>query len=364
MSTLDQTVDFDIIRYACCWEDAELLLHGLSVEPGERILSIASAGDNCLALLGTSPSLVLAADLSLPQLFLTELKRTAYAHLEYEDLVGFLGFRDHSDRTNLFQHLRPFLQSATREYWDAHSQWIEEGLSDQGKLETYFRLFSSTILPLIHSSSKIEGLLRSKSPEEQASFYQKTWNTWRWRLLFKIFFSRTVMARKGRDPEFLRQVDGPVHTMILEQAAAHLANEACTRNPFLRKILTGSFGDMLPPYLQPNQYESIRKNLGALEIRHGFIHQMNAGSFDAFNLSDIFEYMDQETFRATAEALVSQATPQARFAYWNLMAPRKISQILPSSVQAESVPFHRPDHGFFYRAFHVESHIFTPQLSA
>ena len=364
MSRLDQTVDFEIIRYSNCWEDAEYLLKGLDLQPGDRVLSIASAGDNCLALLSESPSVVIAADLSYPQLLLTELKRTALAHLDYEDLPGFLGITEHPNRTSLYQHLRLHLQPSTRSYWDSHPALIEEGLADQGKLEKYFRLFTQKVLPLIHNQRTITRLLETKSPEDQRAFYDKKWNTWRWRMLFRIFFSRVVMARKGRDPEFLRQVDGPVHKQIFDQAEAHLMHEACTKNPFLRKILTGTFGDMLPPYLQPDRYEQIRKNLGALDIRHGYIHQLEAGSYDAFNLSDIFEYMDHATFQGTALALINQANPGARLAYWNLMAPRQISQILPESVQSGDVDFHRPDHGFFYRAFHVDRLQNDPQFTA
>ena len=35
--------DFSIIRYAQCWEDADVLLAALDVQPGEVCLSIASA---------------------------------------------------------------------------------------------------------------------------------------------------------------------------------------------------------------------------------------------------------------------------------------------------------------------------------
>ena len=46
--------DFTGIRYAQCWEDADVLLAGLDVKPGDTCLSIASAGDNALALLARS----------------------------------------------------------------------------------------------------------------------------------------------------------------------------------------------------------------------------------------------------------------------------------------------------------------------
>src|SRR6185437_9159995 len=54
--------DFSAIRYAQSWEDADVLLAGLEVQPGDSCLSIASAGDNTLALLAQSPRHVLAID--------------------------------------------------------------------------------------------------------------------------------------------------------------------------------------------------------------------------------------------------------------------------------------------------------------
>lgn len=356
MTQLAETVKFDLIRYANCWEDAELLLHGLHPKVGERIMSIASAGDNCFSLLSTAPSLVCAADLSYPQLFLTELKRTAFAKLDYQDVLQFLGFRPSENRWKLYQSLKSSLQPSTQSYWDAHQKVIETGVIEHGKLENYFRLFAKRVLPLIHSKKRIAELLRPKSAEAQAAFYDNTWNSWRWRMLFRLFFSKTVMGRKGRDPEFLRQVEGPVHQMIFEQSERHLKHPAVSNNLFLRRIVTGSYGDLLPHYVQEDQFDSIVKNLDTLEIRHGYIHEVanEKGQIDVFNLSDIFEYMDQQTFLQVSESLISAAAPEARFAYWNLMAPRRISQIFENSVHPIAVNFNRPDHGFFYRAFYAD----------
>ena len=43
--------DFNIIRYAQVWEDADILLEALDIQPDDECLSIASAGDNALAML-------------------------------------------------------------------------------------------------------------------------------------------------------------------------------------------------------------------------------------------------------------------------------------------------------------------------
>ena len=43
--------DFTAIRYAQCWEDADVLVEALAPQPGHTLVSICSAGDNTLALL-------------------------------------------------------------------------------------------------------------------------------------------------------------------------------------------------------------------------------------------------------------------------------------------------------------------------
>jgi S-adenosylmethionine-diacylglycerol 3-amino-3-carboxypropyl transferase len=42
---------FDLIRYAQVWEDADILVDALRPGAGDTVVSIASAGDNALALL-------------------------------------------------------------------------------------------------------------------------------------------------------------------------------------------------------------------------------------------------------------------------------------------------------------------------
>ena len=67
------------IRYAQVWEDADVLLEALDVQPGHVCVSIASAGDNALALLTQQPArVVVALDLSPAQLACLELRVAAY----------------------------------------------------------------------------------------------------------------------------------------------------------------------------------------------------------------------------------------------------------------------------------------------
>ncbi|CAN5264218.1 hypothetical protein BH23GEM4_BH23GEM4_17410 [soil metagenome] len=55
--TVRERVRWDRIRYASVWEDADVLCEALApVAPGGRLLSVASAGDNALALLTLDPA--------------------------------------------------------------------------------------------------------------------------------------------------------------------------------------------------------------------------------------------------------------------------------------------------------------------
>jgi S-adenosylmethionine-diacylglycerol 3-amino-3-carboxypropyl transferase len=69
---------FPPIRYAQCWEDADILLQALDVQAGHHCLSIASAGDNTLALLSHGPERVVAIDYNPSQIACLELRVGAY----------------------------------------------------------------------------------------------------------------------------------------------------------------------------------------------------------------------------------------------------------------------------------------------
>ena len=75
------------LSYAQVWEDEAVLRAALQVRPGQHVLSIASGGDNAIAL-ALAGARVTTVDLSLPQLALTELKLAA-GQLPYEDFLFF-----------------------------------------------------------------------------------------------------------------------------------------------------------------------------------------------------------------------------------------------------------------------------------
>jgi S-adenosylmethionine-diacylglycerol 3-amino-3-carboxypropyl transferase len=357
--SVESRVSFDFIRYANCWEDADILCEALQPCKGKRILSIASAGDNTLALLAEGAEVV-AADLSIPQLACAELRCAAFRRLEYEQVLAFLGIQPADNRLSTFDRLRDGLSPATLDFWTHHRKLIANGIIHAGKFEAYFGLFRRWCLPLIHSPRTIQALLEPRDLAAREAFW-KTWNNRRWRFMFRLFFSRRLMGKLGRDPEFFRYVEGGVSQRFMDRARHGLSVLPTHANPFLDYIVHGNFMRTLPRYLRREQFDKVRSGLDRLTIYHGPIEQAGRqhreNGFDAFNLSDIFEYLDRISARGLYADLVEMANPGARLAYWHTLVARNLAGELTDRVCALtelSKELFARDLGFFYGGFYVD----------
>lgn len=356
--------DFSQIRYAQCWEDADVLLKGLDVRPGNVCLSICSAGDNTLSLLTGDPARVIALDLSPAQVACLQLRISAYRTLEHSELLELIGSRPSDRRVDLYQRCRGKggLPAAAAVFWDARTPQIACGIGEAGKFESYFRLFRRRILPLVHGSGKVQELLRARGAEDRKSFYDQQWDTLRWRLLFRVFFSRFVMARLGRDPSFFKYVEGSVSDRILQRARYALRELDPSANPYLHWILTGTHRDALPLALRAEHFDTIRSRLDRVEVHLGSVESWldadeHRSTIDRFNLSDIFEYMSESSTGVFLRRLADASRPGGRLLYWNMLTPRQ----RPESLRGVLEPLQeladdcfRADKAFFYSRLVVE----------
>jgi len=350
---MNKPVDFTYIRYANCWEDADLLVQNTEPFAHANILSIASAGDNSLAFLAFEPKMVLSFDINPTQLYLTELKQKAIQYLTYGEVLSFLGFDRSRERLKIFQRVSPHLSEEARNYLNNHIELIKNGIIHQGKFENYFALFRKYVLPLIHSKRKIDALFIRKTAREQQKFYDHEWNTWRWRLLFRVFFSKYVLGKYGRDPRFFDQTKEDVSASIFERAETHLRSTLVSQNHYLDYQLRGNFSVNLPFYLRPENFECIKRNINKLQLCKGMLTDLPVEQkFDILNLSNIFEYMDEENFMKQADFLPKISNANARIAYWNLLVDRS----LPSNdPRYKDQTIHGKDMCFFYKSFHLNT---------
>ena len=360
---IQDRASFREIRYANCWEDAAVVCAALEPLDGARCLSIASAGDNTLSLVARGARDVVAVDVSAAQLALLELKMAAFRTLDHPDLLAFLGAREASpdlSRLKAYAKVRRWMGPNARGFWDERPGRIARGVLHGGRLERYFRAFRRLALPLAHSRGTVAALLEPKALADRARFHSEVWDGWRWRALVRLFFSRPVMGL-GRDREFLRHVEGPVAERILERARRALADQPAHDNPYLTYILTGKFGPALPDYLRPEHHEPIREGIARLRLWHGpvegALEALPQGRWDAFNLSDVPEYMDARAYRELRSAVGRAAAPGARVAYWNLLVPRRRSADSEDPLREQASQgreLHARARTFFYDALVVE----------
>ena len=82
-----------------------------------------------------------------------------------------------------------------------------------------------------------------------------------------------------------------------------------------------------------------------------------ASSFDAFNLSDVGEYLSPAEFDTLLREVRRTASHGARIAWWNLLAPREHPEDLDASLEtraADSAALHERAQAFFYSQLVLE----------
>ncbi len=351
---------FDSIRYAQLWEDADVLLLGLGEQRNATLVSICSAGDNALAMLSLDPARVVVIDLSPAQIACLNIRIAAYKALNHTELLELLGARPSAQRGELLDRVARNLEPQDQSFWRARRGDIEKyGLGGVGKFENYFRIFRRYLLPLSQSRATINEVFVSKDRPARRAFFDRDWNNWRWRLLLKFFFSNFVMGRLGRDPAFFAHVEGSLAEHVARRVKHAAVDLDPSENPYLHWILKGTNGAALPQPWREEHFETIRSRLDRLDVRHGSLEAFVATGekADGFNLSDIFEYMDEEVFGAVYGSIVDAANPSARLVYWNMMVPRRAPEVFASRIHTLSEVEQAGkamDKAFFYSDFVVE----------
>jgi S-adenosylmethionine-diacylglycerol 3-amino-3-carboxypropyl transferase len=311
-SEIAAKADFGHIRYAQLWEDADVLTEALGDVSGGTLVSICSAGDNALAMLTLDPAKVVVVDLSPAQIACLRLRIGAFRTLTHREFLELMGARPSARRRQLLERVTEALDPGTRAFWATLADDVAaHGAGGVGKFETYFRIFRRRLLPLVHSRRTIDDIFVSRELPEREEFFERRFNTCRWRLLLNIFFSRFVMGRMGRDRAFFDHVDGsPAQHVARRIRHAGIACDPA-ENPYLHWIMKGTHGDALPMPWREDHFETIRARLDRLDIRPGSLEAfVSTGErADGFNLSDIFEYMSPEMFATVYASILDAANP-------------------------------------------------------
>ena len=312
------------IHYSNCHEDMDFVLTHIDHHP-KRILTIASGLDNALAMLLLQPETVVAIDSNGAQIALCRLKKCAIEHLSYQEFLVFLGVSD-GDSGSLYETLRPHLDQQTRDHFDSRLYLITQvKLIHCGRFEYYFSLFSRRVLPLIHGKQTVLDFMHAEDLASQQAIYTDVFCNARFRLLFRLFFSETVMKRTGRDPQYFRYLEGSLSTFLRGKFETCIRHNLNRENPYLQYILFHGF-ETLPCYLRPDNYRIIRQNIHRLQIVEADFRQSieQEKNWDFMYLSDIFEYMDAGVMEEMSRAIHEALAPEGKVLLFNMMNPRQL----------------------------------------
>lgn len=324
---------FSKLGYSTCWEDPIILKAALNITDRDNVLSITSGGDLSIGLLLDNPLNVVSIDLNVVQNFLLELKLACFRRLEYSEMLSFLGVNHSNDRLYMYEKLKPCLTPSAHTYWSRHRSLVEDGVLLQGKQDHYFFHFGQ-LLRLLFGSKKVKKLLKHKKLFTQRCFYDQVWNSRRWRWIFDLFFSRIVMSRY-MDPSHFRLVRNLRFGPLIRKQVDHvLRNLPIWENYFVHWVLTKCYpgGNCMPPYLQKNNFDTIRGRVDRITIVNEeietFLNRNDCGKFSKFNLSNIFDWIDDDSFIALLQEISKKARPNSRLCYYNLLHHRVVPDTL------------------------------------
>jgi S-adenosylmethionine-diacylglycerol 3-amino-3-carboxypropyl transferase len=348
----------DCLRYGVVWEDAHVLCEALRpVAKGGTLLSVASAGDNTLSLLTLDPQRVIAVDISAAQLAALALRVGAIATLSDSETRHFLGTDGIPDigRLTTYDRIRQSLSPSARAFWDARPDDICRGVIHAGRFERYLRFFRRCILPLSVPRAAIRQILLNINPREKEHIYDTRWDTWRWRLACRLFFSSAVLSQVrflGTMNLHRRSPGSELH----RRARRVLTQNSFCNNPYLTYLFCGRYADdALPLYLQTQSLAFIRPRLSRLTFVHGSAADISASAhFVGMNLSDIFESVQTDRFEDVYRRLFASILPGGRMAYWSHFVPQTPPAGMGLPLVEEADRLYASDRICSYGSFHID----------
>jgi S-adenosylmethionine-diacylglycerol 3-amino-3-carboxypropyl transferase len=325
-SEIAAAADSSTLITAQCWEDADTLLAALEIKPGETVVSVGSGGDNTLALLLANPARVIGIDPNPAQIACCQLKTSAYRKLGYGEYLELTGSHTSIRRRSLLNECLDGASTDQVAFWHSTKGIDTRGISGLGQFERELSRFRVGLLPFAQSSAKVDALLRPTDPESRAEFHDRAWNSLRWRLLFRIGFSRAASIAGGRQAGLFDRGDGKITDGAFERFHRLLVDLDPAENPYLHWYLRGYHGDALPVAMRARNRGVIRDRLNRISWRdqslEGTLGALPAKSVDRFNLGGMFEPTSEAAYHHLLKAIIRAARPGARLVYWNTLARR------------------------------------------
>lgn len=351
------------IPFSITAEDSAVVESALKVGPGDRVVSVGSAGDTPLNLLRCDPRGVSAVDLSFPQICEIALKVEAMRRFDLEDVHTLLGITPDSSRAvRLYERLRCFLDPAVAAFWDRHSSLLTKGLLWQGGIQRMVRA-GRKALCLLLGRARIERLKELSDQESVERYWHALSRSWRFRAVAALVGNRFVLGSFYPATGFGSLPPGVTPgEYLLDRLRGILLSRPLGSHPQLTPFLFDEYPspDSLPPYLHPGDFSTISSRLDRLRWIHadlpGFLGGLPPDSVDAFALLNVTDWMDEPEAHGLLEQVARSGRRGARLLTYSRSRPLALPPTLRRKLALEkqlSERLSREDRIGYYRFTYV-----------
>jgi S-adenosylmethionine-diacylglycerol 3-amino-3-carboxypropyl transferase len=212
MGSNNRPINLDRLIFTQNWEDPESNHTALDIKSGDTIMAITSGGCNVLGFLLFDPAIIYSIDINRSQSYLRELKVIALKYLSYDEFVEFIGVKKSTRRAEFYKLFRKEMSKEALAFWDRNIVIVSKGLLMNGKYE-HLILLVGKLIRFLQGKKRMAGLFSEKSLVEQKKYFDKCWNTRRFQFMFKIFFNKRVLAKRGLVEDYFH-FDGGSHSFV------------------------------------------------------------------------------------------------------------------------------------------------------
>jgi S-adenosylmethionine-diacylglycerol 3-amino-3-carboxypropyl transferase len=317
--------------YTQIWEDPEIDLEALALEPDSHVVAIASGGCNVLSYLTAGPARITAVDLSRAHVALNRLKLVAATRLpSWQAFYGFFGTADDPANVAAYHRLiAPHLDPQSRAYWESR------GLQHLGRRRisifarnAYHHGVLGRFIGLAHAAARIYGvdlrdLLSAQSLDEQRLFFET--------MLVPLFdkpavrwatANRLSLYGLGIPPAQYEALAGgrDMGTVLRSRVERLACGFSLDDNYFAWQAFGRRYsrdaGGPLPPYLRREQFDAVRARVDRVEVLNRSVTEYLAGcpdaSRDRYVLLDAQDWMTDAQLDALWAEITRTARPGAR----------------------------------------------------
>ena len=369
---------FESLVYAQIWEDPVVDMEALDIRPGQTIVTIASGGCNAFSYLLADPEKVEAVDLNGAHVAFNRLKQAALCHLPtYGDVHRFYARADEAANVTAYDlHLRRHLDDGTRAYWEGRD-WRGRRRITAFSRNIYTHGLLGRFIGFGHLVARFYGVdvsrvLEAQTPEEQrlafdaiiAPLFDRT-------LVRRALNQRAALFGLGIPPQQYDALATSGRTMA-EVVKGRVERLACNtpfhENYFAWQAFARHYEPVpdasLPPYLQAQNFATIRERAARFSIRRisvtEHLAQKDPNSVDRVVLLDAQDWMSDMQLNALWEAITRAARPGARVIFRTAAEP----SLLPGRVDPnvldrwayhaeQSQALHARDRSAIYGGFHL-----------